>query len=65
MPAAAMVEAEALTIEAILAEIKAASSVTELREAVASAINALSEEKQLSIRLSELESKVKDMEAVE
>lgn len=61
-----LVESEtvaAMTTEAILAEIRTASSVTELREATARAIEALTEEKQLTIRLAELESKVVVLEA--
>lgn len=52
-----------MTIESILVEIRTASSVTELREAVVKAIEAITTEKQLSIRLDELESKIAAMEA--
>lgn len=58
----ALQEAAAMTIDAILAEIRSASSVTELRDATAKAVSALTTEKQLSIRLDELESKIKSME---
>jgi len=51
-----------MTIEALLAEIRTASSVTQLREAVAKAVEALTEEKQLIIRIDTLESKVEKLE---
>ncbi len=47
-----------MTIEAILSEIRTATSVTLLREATAKAIEALTKEAQLSIRVDNLESKV-------
>ena len=51
-------EAADMTIEAILSEIRTATSVTLLREATAKAIEALTKEAQLSIRVDNLESKV-------
>ncbi len=58
-----MVVAVAMTTEAILAEIRTANSVTQLREAVVKAFEALSVEKQLIIRVDDLESKVGKLEA--
>ena len=51
-----------MTIEAILAGIRTATSVTQLREATAKAIEALTTEAQLSIRVDDLESKVDKLE---
>lgn len=53
----------AMTIEALLSEIRTANSVAKLREATAKAIEALTEEAQLIIRVTDLESKVEVLEA--
>lgn len=53
----------AMTIEALLSEIRTATSVTQLREATAKAVEALTDEKQLTIRVEDLESKVEVLEA--
>ena len=53
----------AMTIEALLSEIRTASSVTQLREATAKAVEALTAEAQLIIRVKDLESKVEVLEA--
>ncbi len=52
-----------MTTEAILSEIRTASSVTQLREATAKAIESLTIEAQLIIRVDTLESKVVVLEA--
>ncbi len=62
MEAVEAVEAADMTIEAILAGIRTATSVTQLREATAKAIEALTTEAQLSIRVDDLESKVDKLE---
>ena len=56
-------EAAATTIENILVEIRAARDIGDLKAATAKAIEALTTEKQLDIRVKDLESKVTALEA--
>jgi len=51
-----------MTTSAALAKIRASTSVTELREATAEAISALSAEAQLESRIDAVELKLKEME---
>jgi len=53
-----------MTTSAALSKIRASASVTELRTATAEAIGALSVEAQLDERITAIELKLKEMEAV-